>query len=121
MAEIVMQYIVRKDKRWLMSGRPDVLDMPPAHVFSPSMYDAQRFDRRADASRAARRIGGTVYKFWPALGKFEAYTAELPCGAKCDNCRMWRPYDGVCRHPDSEYYRTQVSMNDVCDEWGKKA
>ena len=115
------KYVVRKGKEWLMSSRPDILELPHKHVFSVYVNDAKRYDTRREARRMARRIGGTVYTFNQATGRYAECVVVIPKGAKCDNCRKWTPYDGICRNPDSEMYREYVSMDDVCEEWEDKA
>ena len=120
MARVEDKYIVAKGREWLMSGRPDLLELPHAHVFSIYIHDAKQFDSRREAKKRARKVGGTVWVFNPVTGKREECVSAVPPGAKCDTCRKWTPYDGVCRNPDSENYRVPVSMEDVCDEWGDK-
>ena len=121
MVKIPEVYVVGKGTEWLMSSRPDILQIPHAHIFSRSIYDAKKMDLLKDAKRLAKKVGGEVWKFIPATGKKEKIDFRaLPAGAKCDNCRTWTPYNGVCRNPESEYYHTAVSMKDVCDEWEAK-
>lgn len=121
MARVEEQWIVRKGKEWLMSSRPDLLTLPHAHIFSLYVYDSRRFSNRSDAKRTARKIGGTVWKFIPATGRYEEWLPKIPKGAKCDTCAGYTPYNGVCRNPESEYYKEPVGMNDLCDEWREKA
>lgn len=121
MATIQDKYIVGKGREWLKSSRPDLLALPQASLFSIYVHDAKQFDTRREAKRAARKIGGTVWQFNPVTGKRTEMVVVIPPGAKCDNCRKWTPYDGICRNPESEYYREPVSMEDVCEEYGNKA
>ena len=121
MVKVPEFFIVRKDGLWLVSGRPDLLQLPNSHTFSQYTYDAKKFNSRYEAKRKARKIGGEVWKFIPALGKTELVTVKPPEGAKCDNCRKWTPFDGICRNPESENYRDPVSMENVCDDWEGKS
>lgn len=114
------KYIVGKDGRWMKSSRPDLLRIPTGNLWSIYVSDAKRFDTRQEAKRKARMVGGSVWRFNPATCTKTEVVTVIPEGAKCDNCRKWTPFDGVCRNPDSEYYREPVSMEDVCDEWRER-
>ena len=120
MARVEDKYIVGKGREWLKSSRPDLLQLPESILFSIYIHDAKQFDTRREARRKARKIGGTVWQFNPATGNKTEVVVTIPKGAKCDNCRTWTPYDGVCKNTESEYYREPVSMDDVCEEWEGK-
>ena len=120
MVKVPECWIVKKDRLWLMTSRKEDLTKPKSHLWSANTYDAERFCRIHDAKRMAVATGGCVWKFTPATGKAELSVPALPEGAKCDTCRTYIPYDGGCRNPESEFYRTTVSMNDVCADWRGK-
>ena len=120
MAKIEEFFIVGKGRDWLISNRPDVLRLPNAHIWSQHIYDAKRFENRRDARKKAREVGGKIWLFCPATGKKSEVTVTLPEGAVCDTCRGYTPYDGICRKPESEYYREPVSYMGVCEEWEEK-
>lgn len=120
MAKIREKYIVRKGHGWLKSSRPDLLEMPVSNMFSPYMYDAKEYDTRKEAKKAALKIGGEVWAFIRVTGWKELSWRKPPEGAVCDTCRKYTGYDGQCKNPLSEYYRTGVSIVDVCDEWTGK-
>jgi len=111
------KYVVRKGKEWLMSSRPDLLELPHKHVFSQYVNDAKRFETRKEARRKAKMIGGTVWTFNPVTGKHAESVIQIPAGAKCDNCYGYRPITGLCLNGDSEYYGVPVSMDDICEDW----
>ena len=110
-------FIIRKGREWLKSSRPDLLEIPYAHLFSGYLYDAKEFETRKEALRTAKRIGGEVWRFFRVTGKRELVWTPPPKDAKCDNCRKYTGYDGSCKNPESEYYKVPVSLSDVCDEW----
>lgn len=120
MARVEDKYIVSKGNQWLKQVRRDLLPLPVSYGFSASIYDAKQFKTRQEAKRSARRIGGKIWLFNPATGARQEIISQVPSGAKCDDCKGYTPYDGVCRDPDSEYYREAVSMDDVCEEWKEK-
>ena len=120
MVRVADQYIVGKNGKWLKSSRPDLLRVPTDGLWSIYVHDAKRFNTRQEAKRKARMVGGTIWLFNPATGSKSEIVSVIPPGAKCDNCRKWTPFDGICRNPESEYCREPVSMEDVCDEWEEK-
>ena len=76
MAVIPEQWIVGKGKEWLISDRQRILDIPHAHVWSRSTYDAKKFTSIHDARRYADLVGGKVYKFNRGTGKAEPVEDE---------------------------------------------
>ena len=120
MARVEDKYIVSKGNQWLKQVRRDLLPLPMSYGFSTSTYDAKQFKTRQEAKRLARKIGGEIWLFNPATGARNRVINQIPPGAKCDDCKGYTPYDGICRSPDSEFYREPVSMEDVCDEWRGK-
>ena len=120
MVKVPDQYIVGKGGQWLKSSRPDLLRVPTDNLWRIYVHDAKRFNTRQEAKRKARMVGGTIWLFNPATGSKSEIVSAIPPGAKCDNCRKWTPFDGVCRNPESENYREPVSMEDVCEEWEDK-
>ena len=121
MARAREMFIVGRGKLWMISSRPDLLELPQSHLWSQYAWDAKKFDNRAEAKRKARKVGGAVYSFNMANGKTELLKQKIPEGAVCDTCRGYRPWNGVCNNPESEYYGTNVSYQDVCEDWGGKA
>lgn len=121
MVKVQETYIVRKDGKWLKSSRPDIIEIPIAHLFSGYLYDAKEFIFRKDAKRTAKKVGGEVWRFVRITGKHELVWRMPPEGAKCGTCRKYAGYDGECKKPESEYYRVPVSMEDCCDEWEGRA
>ena len=121
MVTVADKFIVGKDREWLKCTRPDILKLPHDHVYSISPYDAKKFDTRQEARRYARKIGGKVWTFNPATGNRTESVKAVPEGANCDKCRWYNPIDGTCRNPESEYYKEQVSYQDICEDWSVKA
>ena len=120
MAKLPEQFIIGKGREWLMSSRPDILELPHSHVWSRYTYDAKRFEDRREAKRKARAVGGAVFRFDFLNGKTELIQQKIPEGAVCDSCHWWSGWDGLCRNGASENYRAPTSMNDVCEEWEDK-
>ena len=120
MVKVAEVFIVGKGKRWLMTLRADIQELPAAHVWSAYAYDAAKFDKKGDAKRKARRVEGEVYSFIPATGKIEKVIREVPEGAVCDSCWGYVPYNGKCRNKESEFCGEYVSCNDCCDEWEER-
>lgn len=124
MAKVERFYIVGKDGKWLKSSRPDVIEIPYSNLFSIYVNDAKRFEERPERKRAAkklaRRVGGDVWLFCPATCSKELIWTRPPEYARCDNCQTYAGYDGECKNPESEFYRTPVSIEDVCDEWRER-
>ena len=114
------KYIVEKAGKYLITTRPDLLGCDLSRVFRESVYDAKRYDTAKEANRAAKKIGGAVWRFNPVTGNKQRITHQIPDNAKCDTCGKYVPFDGSCRNPDSEFYREPVSMEDVCEEWKEK-
>ena len=117
MARVVEKYIVRKGRDWLRSSRPDLIDIPIANLFSVYLNDAKEFDTRKDAKKTAKKVGGEVWLFVRATGRHELVWQKPPDGAVCGGCRRYAGWDGECKNPHSENYRTPVSTKDSCDEW----
>lgn len=120
MVMVADKFIVSKGKEWLKCTRPDILELSHDHVYSISAYDAKKFDTRQEAKRYARKIGGKVWAFNPATGNKTEIVNVVPEGANCDKCKWYRPLDGTCRNPESEYYKEPVSYQDICEDWEAK-
>lgn len=120
MVKVPEYWIIKKDGQWLMTSRSVLADRADMYVFSNYTYDAERYEFKRDAKRMAEKVGGCVYRFVPAISKVEQVTFPLPEGAKCDICRSYTPFDGICRNPESEYYQVPVSCKDCCCDWRAK-
>jgi len=112
-------YIVGKGKEWLISYRPDILQMPHNHMWSKYMWDAKKFQSCKDARKRAKQYGGEVYRFNSVSGKAEPVKHTVP--EICDTCRRYTPLDGTCKNKHSEYYMVPVGTKDSCDEWEDRA
>lgn len=121
MAQAVEKYIIGRGRLWLKGGRPDIDEMLGGCEWSQYVSDAKKYSERYEAKRKARRVGGVVYRFNPATWKAELLQQKIPEGAICDTCWGYRAWDGACINPESEFYRVNVSYQDVCEDWGNKA
>ena len=117
MARIVEKHIVGKGQEWMKSSRPDLLEIPMGNLFSVYLNDAKEFDTRKEAKQKAKKVGGDVWLFIRATGYHEKVWTNPPDGAKCGGCRRYTGWDGECKNPHSEHYKTPVSVEDSCDEW----
>jgi hypothetical protein len=120
MVKVADKFIVSKGKEWLMCDRQDFLELPHSHVYSIYVYDAKKFDTRLEAKRYARKVGGKVWTFNQATGNRKELVSTVPVDADCDKCLWYRPWDGTCRNPESEYYKEPVSYQDICEDWEAK-
>jgi hypothetical protein len=119
MGKTTEKFIVGRGRLWLKNGRPDLDTILGGCNWSQYVSDAKKFDCRQEAKRKARKVGGVVYRFYPFTWKVELLQQKIPEGAVCNTCRGYRAWDGTCINPESEYYRVNVSYQDVCEEWGK--
>lgn len=120
MAEVETFFIVKKGHEWARSSRPDLTGIPFIHAFSRYTYDAKKFRTAKDAKQFARKIGGEVWLFVPAIRKLEKVCSSPQKRKKCDNCRKYTGFDGCCKNPGSKYYREAVSIDDFCGKWEEK-
>lgn len=120
MVKVPEVFVVRKGREWLQSSRPDLIGAKLEYIWSPYLYNAKQLSSRSEARIKARKTGGTVYRFNPVTGDAVSLKRELPPGAICDTCRGYTAWDGACINPESEYYRTNVSYMDVCEDWRAK-
>ena len=111
-------YIVGKGQEWMVSFRPDLLQMPRNHMWSVNRWDAKRFRDCKDARKRAKEYCGKVYRFSMVTGRAEPM--EQPKEQICDTCRMYTAFDGACKNGSSEYYGVPVSIRDSCGAWEER-